>query len=711
MKELEQMALPPVFADVTSFLNPRSVAIVGASDQERSLGGAAVRYLQKFKYPGFIWPVHPTAKVVSGLPAYRTVNELPEAPDLVILAIAASAIPALLRECANAGIHNVVVWAGGFSEGGAEGSALQEEVSDICRENGISLLGPNCIGIINTVQPLVASFASFLRDTETLSQGNISMIGQSGGLVTMAMAHAANAGFGFRYAVSTGNEAVLSAADFIAACVDDPGSKVIAVYLEGTRDGEKLLASFRKAKDKGKPIVLLRGGRSEAAARAAAAHTGALAGESRVWNAVLAEFGVIETRSLEELLDVVQQLSSSPSQRVVKGNGVAIVTFGGGSGVLSADQCERRGLATPPLLATTQEQLGKLVPPIASTQNPIDLTPQVYSAEQWLEKLPKALDVIASDPGIDAILLQFGPMAISGLEIAKIAKSFMDRSPIPTLLSWPLAPVGVPDWLREQEVNVFIEYDRAVRVLSHLVSSSSKRSPQLEGAVRKFEWNIYVPNPSKDLVVSEHNCHRLLSQAGIPVALGLLVSSTEEAIDAGKELGWPIAMKGMSQAVTHKAAAGLVKLNIDSPAGVTHAMESISSRANELNVELEGTYVQHMYTAGIEILVSAFRDPTFGVIVSCGAGGVFTEVIDDVVLHRAPFGEEVATDMLRKLRIVKNVLRNGSANLPAMATFLKEFSELVAGAPWRKFVLEVNPVKWSNEGAIGVDGLLIIAEP
>jgi acyl-CoA synthetase (NDP forming) len=704
------MTAPSPFADVTGMLNPETVAVVGASDQERSLGGAAVRFLGKFGYPGVVWPVHPTAETVLGLPAFASVAKLPGVPDLVILAIAAARIPGAVQECADAGIKNIIVWAGGFSEGGPEGIVLQDEVVRICRAAGISLLGPNCIGLINTALPLTASFASFMRDVESLPTGNISMIGQSGGLVTMAMAHASAAGFGFRYAISTGNEAVLSAADFIAACADDPGTEVIALYIEGTKDGPKFIAALEKARDCGKPVVLLRGGSSVAAARAAAAHTGALAGESRVWSAVLQEFGVIETHSLEELLDVVQQISSAPLRRNAKGTGVALVTFGGGSGVLAADQCEARGLTTPPLTAQTQARLEPLVPSIASTQNPIDLTPQVYSDPQWLDKLPEALDIIAADPGVDSILLQFGPMAVGVLDIARVAKEFIDRAPVPVLLAWPLSPKGTPEWLRERGMNVFIEYDRAIRVLSHFVTSARTR-PVTVTSGRDFAWDEHIRDPEPGFVLSEHNAHRLLSSAGLPVAAGRLARTTAEAVTVAKAIGWPVAIKGMSDEVTHKFAAGLVKLGVDSDDSAAAAATALFERGRELGVELDGVYVQHMVTGGTEILVSALRDPVFGVIVSCGAGGVLTEVIDDVVLHRAPVGREVATDMLGRLRIIRKLTDHADVDLAPLAAFVANFSELAAGAPYEKFVIEVNPVKFTTDEAVAVDGLLIIEVP
>lgn len=696
-------------ADVSGFLNPRSIAVVGASEGEHSLGGAAVRFLTKFHYPGDVWPVHPRAATVAGLPAYPGVDALPGVPDLVVFAIAAARVPGAVREYGKAGVRNGVVWAGGFSEGGAEGERLQHELVAACEETGLAVLGPNCIGLISTEQPVIASFASFMREVDALPRGNISMMGQSGGLVTMAMAKAQARGLGFRYAVSTGNEAVLSTADFIAACAQDAGTRVIAAYVEGVSDGPRLLAALDVARAEGKPVVVLRGGSSAAAARAAAAHTGALAGESRVWDAVLREFGVVAVSSLEELVDVVEQLSRGVGVQRPDGTGVALVTFGGGGGVLAADQCERRGLTTPRLSDETRARLAPLVPSIASVLNPVDLTPQVYSDPQHLDLLPEALGVIAADPAVDSVLLQYGPMGAGAARIARIAEDFMAASPVPVLLGWPLAPAEASAYAADHGLPVFDEYDRAIRVLADLAASNEER-PEPPAPAVELDWERLLPDARAGLVVAEHGAYRLLSAAGLPVAASRLVEDADQAVAAAGDLGWPVAMKVMSATVTHKFAAGLVRLGVDSPEAAARAMDELTARAAELGAAPEGVLVQHMVTGGTEILVSALRDPSFGVVVSCGAGGVMTEAIDDVVLHRAPFGPEVAEAMLRRLRVVRRALAKGQPDLRPMVGFLTRFAQVAATAPWRSFVVEVNPVKWTDDEAVAVDGLVLVEE-
>ena len=300
------------FADVSRLLAPRSVAVIGASDQPGNIGGAAVRFFRKFASPCAVYPVNRGRDSVAGLPCFPSVADLPSPADLAILAVPAAAVAGVLRECVAAGIGAGIVWAGGFVEGGSAGLARQEELAAICRESGFALLGPNCLGVIDAHAPVTASFASMMLGFDQFTSGNISMVSQSGGLATIGLALAQQHGYGFRYMVSTGNEAVLGAADFVRAFVDDRLTKVIAVYLEGVRDGAKFRRALLAARAARKPVIVLKAGSTPASAVAAAAHTGALVGEGRVWDAVLRDCAAIQADSLEELLDLAMQ-SAAPT--------------------------------------------------------------------------------------------------------------------------------------------------------------------------------------------------------------------------------------------------------------------------------------------------------------------------------------------------------------------------------------------------------------
>ena len=696
------------FADVSSLLAPRSVAVIGASDQPGNVGGAAVRFLRKFAAPCAVWPVNPARDSVSGLPCYRSVRHLPAPADMAILAVPAPAVAQVVRECIAAGIRAGIAWAGGFQEGGPAGAALQQKLTALCQREGFVLLGPNCIGIIDSHRPMTASFASMMLELDRLLPGNISMVSQSGGLATMAQAMAHREGYGFRYTVSTGNEAVVGVADFIHAFASDPETKIIATYLEGVRDGGKFRRALLAARDAGKPVIVLKAGATPASAVAAAAHTGALAGEGRVWDAVLRDCAAIQVQSLEELLDVAMQLSGADLAKRPHGRGVAAITFGGGSGVLSADQCDRVGLGVPAITEATRVALSSLVPPLASTRNPVDLTPQAYQNPQWFAHFPRALDTIAADPGVGSVFFQLGPMARGDIEMATMVAEFRDRCPKPVVVAWPLAVPAALGRLRTDGVHVFPEYSRAVRTLGRLADyTDAIEVPRDAIPAAEFDWAAQVPTPYGGQVIPEHACHAILRRAGLSVAEGVLAVSEDVAAEAVRRIAAPVVMKGICEQVTHRAAAGLVALGISSEGAARQNWRILQARAEELRVTLDGILVQRMAKAGGELLVSAFRDADFGVMVSLGAGGTLTELINDAVLLPAPFGKAAAERALHRLQVV----RRADYRLGPLIDFVCRFSALAAVIPWRKFVLEINPVKWTTTDAIAVDGLLIIEEP
>jgi acyl-CoA synthetase (NDP forming) len=696
------------FADVSGLLAPRSVAIIGASDQPGNVGGAAVRFFRKFASPCVVWPVNRGRDSVAGLPCYKSVADLPARADLAILAVPAAAVAQVVRDCLAAGICAGIAWAGGFQEGGADGMALQNELAALCKETGFALLGPNCIGIIDTHAPVTASFASMMLAFDTFLTGNISMVSQSGGLATMGQAMAQLEGYGFRYMISTGNEAVLGVADFIYALAADLLTKVIATYLEGVRDGGKFRRALLAARDAGKPVIVLKAGATSASAAAAAAHTGALAGEGRVWDAVLRDCAAIQVESLEELLDVAMQLSGADLGKLPRSRGVAAVTFGGGSGVLSADQCNRVGLSVPALAAATRTALEGFVPPLASTRNPVDLTPQAYQNPQWLEHFPHALDVIAADPGVGTIFFQLGPMARGDLKMAHMVAAFRTRCGKPVIAAWPLAIEAARASLHADGVHLFPEYSRAVRTMGRIANyADALAAPRDAVPAAAFDWSAHVPDPRAGDVISEHECHAILARSGLPVAEGRLAVTEDAAVDAASGVGFPVVMKGISAQVTHRAAAGLLALGLRSEAEVRDAWRTLQARAAAVPVVLDGILVQHMMQDGAELLVSAFRDPDFGVMLSLGAGGTLTELLDDVVLLPAPVSRVTVARALRRLR----VMRRAGDGSDALLDFASRFSALAASAPWRRFVLEVNPVKWTADEARAIDGLLIIEEP
>lgn len=699
------------FVDVRPILEPRSIAVVGASDQPGNLGGETVRRLLKFKYPGRVSPISRTAATVAELPCFASISELPEVPELVILAIPANGLTAAICECADFGVRHGIAYAGGLAEAGGEGAELQRELVALCREKKFVLCGPNCVGVINATTPVAATFSTALQEMEALRPGAISMVCQSGGIATTAFSMVQQAGFGFRYLVSSGNEAVVDFADYLHAFARDPGTRIIGGYLEGIIDGPKFIRALEEARKCGKPVVLIKAGMTGATARAAQAHTGALVGEDRVVDAVLKEMGVMRVHSVEELVDLVLMLAGNQG-KVASGPGVGVITFGGGNGVLGVDQCAQNSLSTPALSPECVERLRPLLVSVASAANPLDLTPTTAFRAEAMAQLPQALDIIADEPGIGSLLFIVGSMAAKAAEISDVICGLAERAQKPVCVSWPSPPHAVPARLAERGIYSFLDPARGIRALAKLVEHGAAMHRPARPAttdIKAFDWAAFVPAQETHTVIPEHTCHRILAAAGLAVAAGEFVEDEAAAVRAADAIGLPVVLKGITPRITHRAKAGLVAVDLRSEAEVRAAYRRLVARAAKLAAPLDGVLVQKMHPRGIELLVTAFRDPVFGGMVSCGSGGVLTELIDDVVTERAPVGIELAAHMLERLRTRRHATDpEGLLATDAAARFIARFAELAHIAPWSRFVFEVNPVLWRRDDAVAVDGLLVI---
>ncbi|HEY8245160.1 MAG TPA: CoA-binding protein, partial [Casimicrobiaceae bacterium] len=428
------------FGTLEPLLAPRSVAVVGASDREGNLGGLAVGFLAKFGYRGPVWAVNPSGGTVRGQRAYANLRDLPGVPDLAIVAVPAGGVASVVRDCADVGTPAAIAWAGGFAEIGPEGATRQRELEALCRDTGVKLCGPNCIGVINTSIGLTASFSSMLADNATLTPGTVSMVSQSGGIGVMSHARAQAFGLGFRITVSCGNEASVTLPDVMRALVDDDGTRVVAVYVEGLSDPDGFVEALAAARRRDKPVVVMKGGASEASGRAALAHTGRLAGSDRIFDAIFREFAVSRVGSAEELLDVALQLASTRPEQMPQGRRVLVSTFGGGSGVVCTDQCAREGLLVPALSSHTRERVAPLCTPLSSVANPVDFTPGMVTDARHREKLPQALEALADAPDVDGWVFLAAGFAKQADELAVAFDAIRNRSTKPICLSWQAMP-------------------------------------------------------------------------------------------------------------------------------------------------------------------------------------------------------------------------------------------------------------------------------
>jgi acetate---CoA ligase (ADP-forming) len=700
----------PVFLDVSGLLYPKSIAVIGASDRPGNLGGDTVERLLRFGYPGKLWAVNGSGGAVRGISCHRSISELPEAPESIIMAIPALAIFDTVREAAAKGTRNGIAFAGGMGEAGGEGMELQRRLVELCRQTDFRLCGPNCVGIINAATPVTSTFATVLHEFTTLRSGNISMVTQSGGIGTAALSSVLKAGFGFRHLISGGNEAVITFADYLYALARDDGTRVIAAYLEGVVDGPKFVRALEEARSRGKPVVMIKSGATAASARAARAHTGSLVGEDRIFDAILQELGVIRVGSVEEMVDVCLMLAGTPTEKIPHGPGVGIITFGGGNGVLAADQCAAHGLTSPVLDAERSTELQAMLLSVASAANPMDLTPSTAFRAESLAKLPQAMDVMASQPDIHSFVLIVGGLAVREKEISAVFGDFWARCPKAVCIAWPAPPTGTLERFAALGIAAYDEPDRALRVLGRLAQFGASQSlPRAPAGLVPFAFDWEGEVAAEEVVISEDRCHGILRKAGLPVAAGALAVDEAEALRIGREIGLPVVMKGIAAQVTHRAAAGLLAVDLRSEQEMKEAYRRLQMRAAAVGVVLDGVYIQAMARGGVELLVSVFRDEMFGTLVSVGSGGGMTELIDDVVTARAPVDEKVAASMIGRLRMQPRARdEHGALDPGPAASFVAKLSRLGAGAPWPRFTFEVNPVKWSRNGVVAVDGLLIV---
>jgi acetate---CoA ligase (ADP-forming) len=564
--------------------------------------------------------------------------------------------------------------------------------------------------VINATLPAASTFSTALLEIDALRAGGISMVCQSGGIATTAFSMVLQAGFGFRYLVSSGNEVNVDFADYLNAFAEDPQTHIIGGYLEGIGDGDRFVRALATARARGKSVVLIKAGTTGATARAAQAHTGALVGDDRVVDAVFEEMGVMRARSVEELVDLCCMLVGN-RHRVPAGRGVGVVTFGGGNGVLGADQCAQSGLATPALSDEGVQALRPLLISVATAANPLDLTPTTAFRDDAMAKLPRALDVLAAQPGIDSLLFVVGSMAAKATQICDVIRRLAERASKPVCVSWPSPPRVVPAALAADGIYSFLDPSRAIRSLAHWAAHGEalRRPVSTTVSAPPFDWSKHVVVDVSQLVVPEPTCHRILAAAGLTVAEGLLVHDELEAVRAASAMAAAVVMKGITPKVTHRAAAGLISFDRRTEREVRDAYRQLQARAAHLDVELDGVLVQRMHGQGAELIVTAFRDPHFGVIVSCGRGGGLTEVIDDVRTARAPVSVELATWMIDRLR-TRSRMKDacGALDTTPAARFIARFSELAVTAPWERFVFEINPVLWRRDDAVALDGLLIV---
>ncbi|MEN3026123.1 MAG: acetate--CoA ligase family protein [Chlorobiota bacterium] len=683
--------------DVRPLLEPRSIAVIGASRQPHTVGWLILDNLLSCGYTGVVYPVNPHAHAVRGVRAYPSIEAVPERVELAIIAVPAPTVPEVLDACGRQGVRAAIVLSAGFKEIGPEGARREALIRDLSRQYGIALLGPNCLGAMNT-DPTVRLNATFGQ--AMAQEGRIGFISQSGALCAAVLDYTRAQNIGLSKVISLGNKAGATEVDFLAYLWQDPQTKVILLYIEELSDGRRFLELAHRITsdtDNPKPILALKAGRTIAGARAVASHTGSLAGSDEVYQALFKQAGVLRVETVEDLFEYALAFAHQP---VPKGPRVAIVTNAGGPGIMAADTCIQHGLEVPSLSQPEQFRERCQLPQHAGVSNPIDLIADARS-----ERYACVLDALLHDPAFDALLVLFVPIPTADTE--EIADVILQAArqrlkPLVTCFMGVIDVGPAKTKLRAAGIPCYDFPEDAARALAAMVRYHRWRTRPFTGyrtyvvqhdvARRLLENAPTTPHG----FIAEDIAFRVLEAYGFPLLPWATARSPEEAVAVAAQLGFPVALKVLSPDIIHKFDIGGVLLNVPSPeavhAGFRHIQQAVMQNAPQ--ARFEGIIVQKMGARGHELILGIKRDPQFGPIIMAGLGGIYVEVFRDVAFRIAPLRERSAHLMIEETRVaslLRGIRGQPPADIDAVADCLLRLSQLSLEQPLVD-ELDINPL-------------------
>jgi acyl-CoA synthetase (NDP forming) len=690
------------FAGLTPLFAPRSVAVLGASSDPTRISGRPLAYMKAQGFQGGLYPINPNRAEVQGLKAYPSIADLPETPDVAIVAIAAEIAENSISELAARGVKAAVMFTAGFAEMDEAGEAAQHRMVAVARKHGMRILGPNCLGVFDSRTAYYATFSSSF-DSGWPVPGRIGIASQSGAYGTHLYTLARNRGIGASLCIMTGNEADVTVGECIGWLAESPDVDVIAVYAEGIREAPGLIAAFEAARAAKKPIVMQKVGRSELGGKAAKSHTASIAGDDAVTEAVMAEFGVVRARNSEEMLDIAHTATRKiyPAR-----NTLGVITVSGGAGVLMSDVADAVGLPMPEMPADTQKMLRDLVP-FCAPRNPVDATAQVSNNVALIETFTEAM---VKDGGYASVLGFFSMTASSrrwpGIreQINKVRERYPDRL-------YALSVITTEERRAELETDGWCVHEDPTRAVTAIA------------AMGRYGAAFAMPPPAPaprvppvalpDTTPSEAEAKRLLASAGIQSAPEQACDSADAAVAAAELFGFPVVMKILSPDIVHKSEIGGVLLNVADVAAVRDSYSLLIARAKDAapTARIEGVLVAKQLQGGVECILGIHRDPVFGPIAMFGLGGIFVEVMKDVVFRRCPFGDDVAEQMIRSIKgapLLLGARGRPRTDIKALAHMLARLSAFAhAGGP-RLASIDLNPVFAMPEGhgAFAVDAVV-----
>jgi acetate---CoA ligase (ADP-forming) len=693
------LALPDVEHSLHSLFAPQAIAVVGAGRRRGSIGAEILHNVMVSGFRGAIYPVNPHAATVEGLRAYERLTDVAGPIDLAVIAVPCDAVESAIDDCIAKHVPNVVIISAGFSETGTEGRAHEARLRDKLRRAGARLVGPNCMGLVNTdpSRPLNATFSPVFPPA-----GPIAFSSQSGALGLAVLESAKRLNLGLSSFVSVGNKADVSTNDLLEYWEHDPRTSVILMYVESFGNPQRF-AQLAKRIAHHKPIIALKAGRSSSGARAASSHTGALAASDDIVDALFRDAGVIRTTTVEEMFETAALLAHQP---LPQGKRVAILTNAGGPGILAADACEAHGLTVGPLAPATRDALKAFLPTSAGLSNPVDMI-----ATATADDYRRAIPLLLNDPGIDSVITIFIPPIVT--RASEVASAIADtaRGANKPVLATFFGAAGVPDLIAPVPCYTFPE--SAARALGHAVTYARWRSqpsgqiPELRAFdVRSVRQIMERSEPSPSGWLEPHVVSAILESCGIQTAPIRVVVSAEGAVAAARHLGLPVVLKGSGPQLIHKTESHAVVTNLRTDADVMRAYHALARRP-----DIDCILVQPMVTHGVEMFVGATLDPSFGPVVMCGTGGILLELVKDTSCRLAPITERGAREMLEDIR--GRVLLRGFRGAPpadeaGFVDVVLRTSALIHACP-QIAELDLNPVIVTANAAIVVDARIRVA--
>ncbi|MCB1802077.1 MAG: acetate--CoA ligase family protein, partial [Gammaproteobacteria bacterium] len=698
---------------------PQSVAIVGASERETSVGAQVLRNMREGGFSGVIYPVNPKHATIQGLTAYPSISAIDHPIDLVVIAIPAQHIPGVLRECGEHGVGAAVVLSAGFAEIGKRGQALQNEIVDIARTNNVPLVGPNCLGVIRPRVGLNATFAK-----SSVKSGKVALVAQSGAFCTALLDWADSNGYGFSAVASLGATADIGFGDVLDYLAVDPETTSILLYVEGVSDARSFMSGLRVAA-RLKPVIVVKSGRNESGTRAAVSHTGALVGSDDVFDAAVQRAGAVRVQTVNQLFAAAQTLASNTR---VEGPGLAIVTNGGGPGVMAADRASDLQVPLAELAPETIDKLSKVLPAHWSHSDPVDILGDADSS-----RYRAATEIVLADKKVDGLLVLLTPQAMTDPTACAdgVIEAARDCNPggKPVLACWMgenlvnqgrarFAAAGIPHFTSpEGGVDAFgylACYRRNQKALLQAPTPLSKhREPDVAGARLIIEHAL----GERRYTLSNTEAKAVLRAFHIPISPSINVTSAGDALIAAESVGLPVAMKINSPDITHKSDVGGVRLNIREPHSVRTAFREMteSVRSAYPNAQVSGVTIEPMLERphAREIMIGIAHDPVFGPVISFGAGGTAVEIFADSQVALPPLNEYLSRELIRGTRAARYLKRFRNlpeADIAKLTDALQRISEIACELPEVQ-ELDINPLLVDENGVVAVDARIVVAPP